>query len=372
MFLSKYLIRNINIKRINNRSFQLNMNSNISSIRNVGIVAHIDAGKTTTSEQMLYLCGEINSVGRVDSGDTVLDYMIQERERGITIQSAAISAKWKNYNINLIDTPGHVDFSIEVERSARVLDGVVVIVDAVSGVQSQTQTVWKQTRKQNIPAIAFINKMDRIGADFDRSLKSLKKKLSMNVVPIQLPIGSEDTFSGVIDLLTLNQVIWGIGGENMKNKSRPSEPIIKPLEENDPLYNDALALRRNMIESLSEFDDEMMNQYLEDTSEKLDSFDIKYLVKSLRKNCVEGNIVPSMCGASLRGKGVEPLLDALISFLPSPLDRPRCIAINSTDKNKIKSLTPLSQDLCALAFKVVYDPSRGPLVYVRTYSGIYI
>jgi elongation factor G len=369
----RYLIRNININksiiRNKNRPFQLNVKSNISSIRNVGIVAHIDAGKTTTSEQMLYLCGEINSVGRVDSGDTVLDFMTQERERGITIQSAAISAKWKNYNINLIDTPGHVDFTIEVERASRVLDGVVVIVDAVSGVQSQTQTVWKQTRKQSIPAIAFINKMDRIGADFDRSLKSLKKKLSMNVVPIQLPIGNEDTFSGVIDLLTLNKVIWGIGSENMKNKTRPSEPVITPLEIDDPLYNEALGLRRNMIESLSEFDDEMMDQYLEDTSDKLDSFDIKYLVASIRKNCVIGNIVPAMSGASLRGKGVEPLLDALISFLPSPLDRPPSVAINTLDKSKIKSLTPSSKELCALAFKVVYDASRGPLVYVRTYSG---
>jgi len=335
-------------------------------IRNIGIVAHIDAGKTTTSEHMLFLCGETSSVGRVDTGDTVMDFLPQERERGITIQAAAISFKWKDYNINLIDTPGHVDFTIEVERSARVLDGAVVIIDAVSGVQAQTRTVWRQTRKQGLPSLAFVNKMDRDGASFDRAILSLKSKLGANAVPLQLPVGSDSIFSGVIDLLTLTKVVWeGNSNSNTSGTSRtPQRPKVSKLAEDDEDYERAIAARQVMIESIAECDDVLMELYLSNTEKEIET---KHLLSALRRTCLQGSLVPALCGASLRGKGVEPLLDAVLAFLPSPLDRPPARAIDS--KGQVKMIPPDSKELCAMAFKVVHDAARGPLVYVRTFAG---
>lgn len=345
----------------------------LHNIRNVGVAAHIDAGKTTTTEQMLYICGEIKSVGRVDSGDTVMDFLPQERERGITISAAAISFNWKDCNINLIDTPGHVDFTIEVERSVRVLDGSIIIIDAVSGVQSQTRTVWKQIKKQNIPAIAFINKMDRNGANFQRSIDSMKQKLNVNVIPIQLAVGIEENFKGVIDLLSLTKLTWDNDNNNNKNNTNknvtnctPKRFLLKNDDEDFIMANNA---RRIMIESIAEVDEEFMQFYFENI-DNIDNIKIVDIITALKRCCIKGSVVPALCGSSLKGKGVEPLLDAIIAFLPSPLECPPTIAINSLNGDKIEIEPKSDSTTCALAFKVVNDTARGNMVYVRTYSGI--
>ena len=312
-------------------------NSWIHTIRNVGVVAHIDAGKTTTTEQMLFICGQTKSVGRVDTGDTVMDFLPQERERGITISSAAISFEWKNHHINLIDTPGHVDFTVEVERSARVLDGAIVIVDAVSGVQAQTRTVWKQTKKQSIPAIAFVNKMDRDGASFEQAVQSIRKKLGANAVPIQIPMtGSEGSFHGVIDLISLSKMTFD--NTSSSSSRSPKSPIVEPLSDvSSPLYTEAIVARKAMMESIAEVDEVIMEKYLEsDDGSTLTPTD---LIAGIRRACLKGDVVPTVCGASLRGKGVEPLLDSLTAFLPSPLDRPSSIAINQKTQEK-KIISP--------------------------------
>eukprot|EP01041_Mallomonas_annulata_P000195 gene195-350_t len=371
------------------------LSKQIHTIRNVGIVAHIDAGKTTTTEQMLYLTGQIKNVGRVDSGDTVMDFLPQERERGITIASAAISFKWKDYHINLIDTPGHVDFTVEVERCVRVLDGAILIVDAVAGVQAQTRTVWKQACKQNIPSIAFINKMDRDGAEFKRTVESIRNKLGINPIAVQFPIGSEDNFRGVIDLISFKKIEWA-----PSSSRAPSSPILSAVDISDPLYDEASLARTGMIENLAELDEVFMEKYLDvtaallskeqsskgdDHSEHLglDIFPQSELLDVLRRVCIQNNAVPVLCGASLRGKGVEPLLDAACVFLPSPLDRPPATAVDKRHLSSSPSTTttstpttgakkeilPQSNDLCALAFKVECNPTRGLMVYIRTYAG---
>ena len=355
----------------------------MDTCRNIGIIAHIDAGKTTTSEQMLFLCGETTSVGRVDTGDTVMDFLPQERERGITIQAAAITLSWKSHRINLIDTPGHVDFTIEVERSVRVIDGAVIIVDAVSGVQAQTKTVWRQAQKQSLPAIAFINKMDRDGASFDRTLASIRTKLGANAVALQLPIFSpqdptggvgDAAFLGVVDLLTLTRATWnsGSGGDahssGQPSSRTPPRAVTSPLSTTDPLYASAVAARRALVERIVETDDVLLDQYLEKGEE---SVSVETLLKALRRACIRGQLVPTLCGASLRGKGVEPLLDSVLAFLPSPAERPQIQAVHRSDKSKpLRELDPLTtRDLCALAFKIVNDEARGPLVFVRTFTG---
>lgn len=271
-------------------------------IRNVGIVAHIDAGKTTTSEQMLYMCGEIKSVGRVDSGDTVLDYLPQERERGITISSAAISFKWKDNVINLIDTPGHVDFTVEVERCVRVMDGVVVIVDAVSGVQAQTRTVWKQVSKQSLPAIAFVNKMDREGASLNRAVQSLKNKLGLNVIPLQLPVGEESSFEGIIDLVGMNRVLFP---QNPSART-PLPPVITHVTSEDVEYQAARSARIEMMETLAEIDETFMELYLgaAEAGEIGDDSFTEEILSALRRVCRNGSGVPLMCGSALKGKGI--------------------------------------------------------------------
>eukprot|EP01038_Epipyxis_sp_PR26KG_P006247 gene6247-8605_t len=338
------------------------------SMRNVGVVAHIDAGKTTTTEQMLYICGETNHIGRVDTGDTIMDFLPQERERGITISAAAISFQWKNHLINLIDTPGHVDFTIEVERSARALDGSIVIIDAVSGVQAQTRTVWKQMKKQNIPAIAFVNKMDRDGACFERSVSSLKEKLSIKAIPIQYPIGSEDTFIGVIDLISMNKVIWPAS-----SSSKPSGIVnIEKLLESDEYFDDASQSRSLMLEDIVGLDDEFMESYLEfiDNPEKSSQLlNNDTILNALRRICMTGVGVPTLCGASLRCKGVEPLLDSILAFLPNPSERPDLKAIQKSNPNKMKMISTKSDNLVAFSFKIVHDNARGSLVFVRVFAG---
>ena len=341
--------------------------------RNIGIVAHVDAGKTTTSERMLNLCGATNSVGRVDSGDTIMDFLPQERERGITIQSAAITMDWKDHMINLIDTPGHVDFTVEVERCARVLDGVVVVIDAVSGVQAQTKTVWRQTQRRKLPSILFVNKMDRIGASFERAIKSSETKLNCNVVPLQVPIGSEDDFNGVMDLISMTKTEW----HTNEQKNMPSE-VQTALSKSDPAYADYLQARLDMLERLAECDESFMDEYLaaqeSDSDEQkamLDApaFSSEVINGALRRACLSGVVVPAICGASLRGKGVQALLDSVLSFLPSPLDTPSVTAVHKTNGKTREISVAHTKEMCTFAFKIVYDKLRGPLVFVRNYSG---
>ena len=343
----------------------------IHTNRNIGIIAHIDAGKTTTTEQMLYLAGEISNVGRVDSGDTVMDFLPQERERGITISSATTSFKWKNCRINLIDTPGHVDFTMEVERCVRVIDGAVVIIDSVAGVQAQTRTVWRQAKKRNIPAILFINKMDRSGASFERAIASVKEKLLVNPIAIQIPIGEEDTYSGVIDLISMKKLIW----ENRSSRA-PSPPMISSVGKDDPLYNKATLARFRMIENMAEIDDQLTDIYLNNLDSSIEINCEKFLnilssddlLLSLRRICHQSLGLPTLCGASLRGLGVEPLLDSIHTFLPSPKDCPAAIARNRK-RNVEANIAPDSEHLAALAFKVEYDINRGTMVFLRIFAG---
>jgi len=344
----------------------------VSLTRNIGVVAHVDAGKTTTTENMLYLCGVTNSVGRVDSGDTVTDFLPMERERGITIQSAAITMKWKDHTINLIDTPGHVDFTFEVARAVRVLDGAIVVIDAVAGVQAQTQTVWRQVKRQGIPAVAFINKMDRNGANFDAALDSLKKKLGANPVAFQMPLmDSNDRFLGFADLLTMTKCIWGLAPDGGVDLSL--SPSIVPLSVMDEDYEDAVDARRSLLEGLADVNETVLELFLESEEgggeEGSPPVPLATLLDAARKACCSGDILPVLCGTALKLKGVQQLLDAVVACLPSPLDRPPCVAINA-ETGKSIVLAASGSDMCALAFKVTHDKQRGPLVYIRTFSGV--
>ena len=368
-----------NILLLSRLSTHANLNNVIADkIRNVGIVAHIDAGKTTTTENMLFLCGEIKQLGRVDTGDTTMDFLPQERERGITISSATKQLKWKQNIINVIDTPGHVDFTFEVSRSARVLDGVVVVIDAVAGVQAQTQTVWKQTVRRkhgnSLPAIAFINKMDRNGADFDRSVLSMCHKLNANAVPIQFPITRKDEFEAVVDLIAMNKYTWRTvhtqSTSNSPLSSRtPVSPIVTPLESSDEFYGVCITRRQALLERLAELDEEYMEVYLNGTDTVSD------ILHAIKRLCRNNSIIPVLCGASLRGKGVESLLDAISVFLPPPNYNPSVTGKNYQLIHKLHpdsrlTLTPDPHGpLCAMIFKVVFDTHKGYLSFIRVFSG---
>jgi len=362
----------------------------LEKLRNVGIIAHIDAGKTTTTERILFLAGETGHVGDVDTGDTVMDFLPQERERGITIQSAAISLDWHDTRINLIDTPGHVDFSMEVERAVRVLDGAVVVLDAVAGVQAQTETVWRQASKYKVPALAFINKMDREGADFKRAVATLRQRLGAPAVAIQMPLGAGKEFVGVVDLLTMEQALWEPLNNNSSSSSnskgkRPSVTLVRRSladgNNNDEVKTAAATARAALLEAVAEVDEAFMETYLqalEDDKEGLDSIPLPTLLSALRRACVAGQLMPTLCGASLKGRGVEPLLDSLVAVLPSPLDRPSPLAhpskahtggTHNTHKGKNLEIDPRDDNLCAYAFKVTHDRQRGLIVFLRLYSG---
>ncbi len=327
----------------------------IEKIRNIGIMAHIDAGKTTTTERILYYTGITYKIGEVDEGTAVMDWMDQEQERGITITSAATTCFWKDHRINIIDTPGHVDFTAEVERSLRVLDGGIVIFSAVEGVEAQSETVWHQANKYGVPRIAYINKMDRVGADFYRVIEEMKERLETNPLPIQLPIGVEDTFVGVVDLVQMKAIVYDsdILGAKYSVKEIPEEYKEKAEE-----------YHHNMIELLSEFDDTIMHKYVEEEDITVDD-----LKNAIRKGTLSMKIVPVLCGASFKNKGVQPLLDAIVDYLPSPIDRPPIEGINpKTGEKEIRK--PLDNEpFSALAFKVMTDPYVGHLVYLRIYSG---
>ena len=332
------------------------MSSELSNVRNIGIVAHIDAGKTTTTERILFYTGKIHQHGDVHDGNTTTDFMIQERERGITIQSAAISCEWKGTSINLIDTPGHVDFTMEVERSLRVLDGAVCVFCAVGGVQPQSETVWRQADRYNVPRLAFVNKMDRMGADFARVVDELRNKLKANACPINLPIGKEDAFKGVIDLLEMKAIVYD---EATEGKTFTVGEI--PAE----LKDEAELARAELVEKVADLDEGVMETFLEHgdlTKEEL--------IPAIRRIVVAGTFVPVLCGTSLRDKGVQPLLDAVCAFLPSPEDRPPVAATDLKTEAPVTREQKASELLTALVFKIATDPYVGKLFFVRVYGGV--
>ena len=328
----------------------------LEKYRNIGIIAHIDAGKTTTTERIMFYTGKTHRIGSVDDGTTVTDWMVQERERGITIVSAAVSAEWKGYQFNLIDTPGHIDFTAEVQRSLRVLDGGVVVFDAVQGVEPQSETVWRQADRYGVPRICFVNKMDRVGASYERTIESIKSRLGANPIPMQVPIGFEATFRGVVDLLTMVAVVW----EDDLGK----EP--KVVEVPSDLKEQAEEARKYMVEKIAELDDELTMKFLDG-----EEIDIPELKVALRKGVLANKAYPVFAGSSLKNKGVQVLLDAVIDYLPSPADIPAVKAADPKNDNAVIELpaedgAPLS----ALVFKIVTDPYVGRLAYVRIYSGI--
>ncbi len=328
----------------------------LEKYRNIGIIAHIDAGKTTTTERIMFYTGKTHRIGSVDDGTTVTDWMVQERERGITIVSAAVSAEWKGYQFNLIDTPGHIDFTAEVQRSLRVLDGGVVVFDAVQGVEPQSETVWRQADRYSVPRICFVNKMDRVGASYERTIDTIVDRLGANPIAMQIPIGFEATFKGAIDLLSMKAIVW----EDDLGK----EPIVTDIPAD--MQKDAEQARAKMVEQIAELDDELTMKFLEGHEISIDE-----LKAALRKGVIAVKAAPVFCGSSLKNKGVQVLLDAVIDYLPSPADKP-IITVSVPDEPENTFELPAQDDspLSALVFKIVTDPYVGRLAYVRVYSGV--
>ena len=326
----------------------------LEQYRNIGIIAHIDAGKTTTTERILFYTGKTHRIGSVDDGTTVTDWMEQERERGITIVSAAVSAEWKGHLINIIDTPGHIDFTAEVQRSLRVLDGGVVVFDAVQGVEPQSETVWRQADRYGVPRICFVNKMDRVGASYERTIRMIRERLGANPLAIQLPIGEEAEFSGVVDLMAKQAIIWE------DDLGREPRFVDIPVD----LRGQAEVMRERMIEQIVETDDDLTIKYLD--GEEIDNQELK---AALRRAVISGKITPVFCGTSLRNKGVQPLLDGVIDYLPSPLDIPPVRGVRPSGGEEIERPADETAPLSALVFKIVTDPYVGRLAYIRIYSG---
>ena len=330
----------------------------LKDTRNIGIMAHIDAGKTTTTERILFYTGVNHKIGEVHEGAATMDYMEQEQERGITITSAATTAFWNGHRINIIDTPGHVDFTVEVERSLRVLDGSVAVFSAVDGVQPQSETVWRQADKYNVPRMAFLNKMDRVGADFDMCVNDIKEKLGGNGVPIQLPIGAEDNFEGIIDLVTMKEYLF-------KDETMGADYEIVDIRAE--LADEAQAAREHMIESVVETDDDLMEKYF--GGEEITEEEIK---KALRVATIAGTVVPVLCGTAFKNKGIQPLLDAVVAYMPSPVDI-NGGKVNGTDpktEEPIQRTISDDEPFSALAFKIITDPFVGRLSFFRVYSGV--
>ncbi|GHI00500.1 elongation factor G [Neobacillus kokaensis] len=327
----------------------------LEKTRNIGIMAHIDAGKTTTTERILYYTGKIHKIGETHEGASQMDWMEQEQERGITITSAATTAQWKNHRVNIIDTPGHVDFTVEVERSLRVLDGAVAVLDAQSGVEPQTETVWRQATTYGVPRVVFVNKMDKIGADFLYSVKTLHERLQANAHPIQLPIGAEDQFNGIIDLIEMNARIYGNDlGTDVQEVEIPEEYQAQAEE-----------WREKLVEAVAELDEELMEKYLggeEITKEELKA--------AIRKGTVNVEFYPVVCGSAFKNKGVQPMLDAVIDYLPSPLDVPSIKGhVPGSEEEVVERHSSDEEPFAALAFKVMTDPYVGKLTFFRVYSG---
>jgi len=327
----------------------------LANTRNIGIMAHIDAGKTTTTERVLYYTGKTHKIGEVHDGAATMDWMVQEQERGITITSAATTAFWKDHRIQIIDTPGHVDFTVEVERSLRVLDGAVAVFCAVGGVEPQSETVWRQADTYGVPRVAYINKMDRSGADFYNVVGMMKTRLGARPVPIQLPIGAEDSFTGIVDLIEMNAIFFNEDDKGIN----PTVGEI-PAE----LADDAEIYRHDMIEAAAENDDDLMMKFLEE--EEITTGEIK---KALRTACIANALTPVVCGASFKNKGVQPLLDAVVDYLPSPLDIPAIKGEDLKTGEEVERPADPNAPFAALAFKVMTDPFVGKLTYFRVYSG---
>ncbi|KAG2176968.1 hypothetical protein INT43_007622 [Umbelopsis isabellina] len=334
----------------------------VAKTRNIGIIAHIDAGKTTTTERMLHYAGVTRKIGDVDDGDTVMDYLQAERDRGITINSAAITFGWRGHRINLIDTPGHVDFTIEVERAVRVLDGAVTILDGVAGVEAQTQTVWHQADRYNVPRVAFVNKMDRVGAAFGRTVREIRSKLGARPLVVQIPGPMEESSNGmtsVADIVTMELLEW----DNATGATIKRTPLVE-----GPTFEEAVRGRTALVESLAELDDTIVELFFDQAEGdhmQVKASDIK---QAIRRVTLQGKAVPVLCGAAFKNIGVQPVMDAVIDYLPSPLDRPSAIAHHNNGKKTDIALQENGK-LVALAFKVTHDPRRGALVYVRVYSG---
>jgi elongation factor G len=324
--------------------------------RNIGIMAHIDAGKTTTTERILFYTGINYKIGEVHEGTATMDWMVQEQERGITITSAATTCEWRDHRINIIDTPGHVDFTIEVERSLRVLDGAVAVFCSVGGVEPQSETVWRQADKYRVPRIAFINKMDRIGADFERGVSMIRDRLGANPIPIQLPIGKEENFIGIIDLVTMKSIIWD--DESLGAQYRVDEIA-------DDMRADAELARETLVEGLADTDEGLMEKYLE--GQEISEGELR---AAIRKATLAIQIVPVICGTAFKNRGVQPLLDAVVEYLPSPLDVPAVVGQDPDTGEEVER--PASDDapFSALAFKIMTDPYVGTLAFVRVYSGV--
>jgi elongation factor G len=338
-------------------------------LRNIGIMAHIDAGKTTTTERILYYTGLTHKLGEVHEGAATTDWMEQEQERGITITSAAVTTNWnyptvqgettpdtRSYQINIIDTPGHVDFTVEVERSLRVLDGAVALFCAVSGVEPQSETVWRQADKYKVPRICFVNKMDRAGADFFKAVREIKEKLGAKPVPIQVPIGAEESFKGVVDLITNEAIIWN---EEDKGKTYKIVPIPDDIKE------EVAEWRQKLIESVAEYDDKLLEKFFEDP----DSITKEELMAAIRAAVINMSLSPVLCGSAFKNKGVQAMLDAVVAYLPSPLDLPPVVGINPDTEQEEERLPDINQPFTALAFKIMTDPFVGRLCFMRVYSG---
>jgi len=322
--------------------------------RNIGIIAHIDAGKTTTTERILFYTGRSYRLGSVDEGTTVTDWMEQERERGITIVSAAVTTQWHDHKINIIDTPGHIDFTAEVQRSLRVLDGGIVVFDAVQGVEPQSETVWRQANRFAVPRICFANKMDRVGASYDRTIESIQNRLGARPLPMQVPIGKEDEFKGVVDLLTEQAILF--------EDELGSEPRTADVPEN--LVDLVKARRADLVERIAELDDDLTLKYLEGETLTLDE-----LKTALRQGVLDNKVTPVFCGSSLKNKGVQPLLDAVVDYLPSPLEIPDVVGTHPKTEEQITRPQKDEAPMSALVFKIVTDPYVGRLAYIRVYSG---
>ncbi|PIP92700.1 MAG: elongation factor G [Bdellovibrio sp. CG12_big_fil_rev_8_21_14_0_65_39_13] len=332
------------------------MAKKIADVRNIGIMAHIDAGKTTTTERILFYTGKSHKIGEVHDGTATMDWMVQEQERGITITAAATKCFWKNKEINIIDTPGHVDFTIEVERSLRVLDGAIGVFDAVSGVEPQSETVWGQADKYNVPRIAFVNKMDRMGADFNNCLSEIREKLGKKAAAIQIPIGSEDVFKGMIDLVKMKSYLF---------KEDDLGATVVEEEIGPDLHDDATIAKEELIETLADYDDQIAEDFLSGNE-----ITIERIKAAIRTATIDKGFIPVMCGSAFKNKGIQPLLDAVIDYLPSPLDRGTIKGHNVKDFDKPEERQPdVSEPFSSLAFKIATDPFVGTLTFVRIYSG---
>jgi elongation factor G len=327
----------------------------LDRVRNIGIMAHIDAGKTTTTERILYYTGRTHKMGEVHEGAATMDWMAQEQERGITITSAATTAFWRDHRVNIIDTPGHVDFTVEVERSLRVLDGAIAVFDSVAGVQPQSETVWRQADKYKVPRIAFINKMDRTGANFFAAVQSMRDRLGANPVPVQIPIGAEDDFRGVVDLVDMQAIVYKDDlGQEFETTAIPAE-----------LAEQAAEYHHQLIDAISTFDDEVLEAYIEDEGGVTPDM----VRRAIRAATIADEITPVLLGSAFKNKGVQPLLDAVIDYLPSPLDVPPMVGIDPKTGDEVERLASSDAPFSALAFKVMSDPYVGKLTYFRVYSG---